>query len=152
MLAGYIDSDEDDDDLDKKYTGRKNNYYNDEDEEEDDDEDEEDEEESSPSWKKSGSEDSGDNFQKPVDFGIEKETSLKIANLELPLNEAAYLTRSNDHIDSAPTTSRDLDSASRNYINKVTGYRDDGKACVCVFDDFLLNKYIFNTRFKSKIC
>lgn len=119
---GYIESDEEED---AEVNGRKNNRYY--------EEDEDDKEESSPSWKKSGSEDS-DDFQKPVDFGIEKETSLKIANLHLSIPEQSYLPRngnnnnnSNDLADSAPTTSRDmLDSPSRNYINKVVGQRDDG--------------------------
>jgi hypothetical protein len=118
---GYIESDEEGEG--DEINGRKNNGYY-------ENEDDDDKEESSPSWKKSGSEDS-DDFQKPVDFGIEKETSLKIANLALSIPEQTYLPRNSnnsaDQIDSAPTTSRDmLDSPSRNYINKIVGLREDG--------------------------
>ena len=145
---GYIES-EDDDEINnnKEFDGRRNSGFY--------EEEEDDKEESSPSWKKSGSEDS-DNFQKPVDFGIEKETSLKIANLDLSIPEQAYLPRNNnnDHPDSAPTTSRDqLDSPSRNYINKVLGLREDGnkkKLKQLKFLFFLIELNCFQ-RFNKKI-
>lgn len=81
-----------------------------------DEEDEDDDEESTPSWKKkSESEGSSDDLQKPVDFLIDKETSEQIAKL------AAAKT-----VDSAPTTSRDgLDSPTRNYLKATLDIKDE---------------------------
>ena len=73
------------------------NHENEQEENEEEFEDEDDKEESSPSWKKSGSEDS-DDFQKPVDFGIDKETSLKIANLGLSIPEQTFLPRNSNTV------------------------------------------------------
>lgn len=95
-----------------------------------------DEEESEASWQKNpGSDDSSDGFHKPVDFGIDKETSIKLDKLnvmlmvekgnQLPQQSQTYLQIGQPKetsvvrtsLDSAPTTSRDpLDSPTRNYV------------------------------------
>jgi hypothetical protein len=81
-----------------------------------DNENENDEDESTPSWKKkSESEGSSDDLQKPVDFLIDKETSEQIAKL------AAAKTA-----DSAPSSSRDgLDSPTRNYLKATLNIKDE---------------------------
>ena len=97
-----------------------------------DDDDEEDEDESEPSWqKKSDSEDSSDSFRKPVDFGIDKDISMKLDKLNVMLmvgKDGKDLNAANRaSIDSAPTTSRDLlDSTTRAYAKAALGLRDEG--------------------------
>jgi hypothetical protein len=91
-----------------------------------DEEDEGEEEESEPSWqKKSESDDSSDGFRKPVDFGIDKETSFKLDKLNLMLmvgKESKEANQNRNSIESVPTTSRDLlDSPTRNYVKAVLG-------------------------------
>ena len=83
---------------------------------------------------KSGSEDdSSDGFKKPVDFGIDKETSMKLDKLNLLMmvgkekEQKENLLRNSQ--DSAPSTSRDLplrmDSPTRAYAKAALGVRDD---------------------------
>ncbi|CAF0774233.1 unnamed protein product [Brachionus calyciflorus] len=87
-----------------------------------------DDDESEASWqKKSDSEDS-DDFRKPVDFGIDRETSFKLDKLNVMLmvgkeKESINVT------DSAPSTTREaLDSPTRNYIKSVLGASKDEDA------------------------
>ena len=89
-----------------------------------DDEDEE----SEPSWqKKSGSEDSSDGFHKPVDFGIDRETSIKLDKLNVMLMVGKEPNRQSiESVGSAPTSSREvLDSPTRNYVKNVLGLKDE---------------------------
>ncbi len=116
--------------------------FKDEDDEknDDDDDDDEDEEESEPSWKqkKSDSEESSDGFHKPVDFGIDKDTSMKLdkLNVMLMVSKEKELNQSNNlnrlSLDSMATTSIDLgggvggmDSPTRAYIKQTTGLDTD---------------------------
>ena len=94
--------------------------------------DDDDQEESEPSWqKKSGSDESSDGFHKPVDFGIDKETSIKLDKLNVMLmvgKETANQRRLSidASVVSAPTSARDgLDSPTRNYVRNVLGYSKD---------------------------
>lgn len=95
------------------------------------DNDDEDEE-SEPSWqKKSGSDESSDGFHKPVDFGIDKETSYKLdkLNVMLMVGKDSALNNNRASFDSAasaPTSARDgMDSPTRNYVKNVLGYNKD---------------------------
>jgi hypothetical protein len=86
------------------------------------------EDESEPSWqKKSGSEDSSDGFHKPVDFGIDRETSIKLDKLNVMLMVGKEPNRQSiDSVGSAPTSSREvLDSPTRNYVKNVLGLKDE---------------------------
>jgi hypothetical protein len=85
-----------------------------------------DDEESVASWKKkSESDESSDSFRKPVDFGIDKETSFKLDKLNLMLmvgKDSIEANLNRNSIDSLPTTSHDnLDSPTRNYVKAVLG-------------------------------
>ena len=85
-------------------------------------------EESEPSWqKKSGSEDSSDGFHKPVDFGIDRETSIKLDKLNVMLMVGKEPNRQSiESVGSAPTSSREvLDSPTRNYVKNVLGLKDE---------------------------
>ena len=82
--------------------------------------------------KKSDSEDSSDGFQKPVDFGIDRETSFKLDKLNLMLmvakdKDSNQVNPNRISVDSLPTTSsRDLlDSPTRNYVKNVLGFREE---------------------------
>jgi hypothetical protein len=87
-------------------------------------------EESTPSWKKKSESDessSDDGFNKPVDFGIDRETSEKIADFDKLVLDTN--NRSNEFLDSAPTSSRDqllVDNPSINYIKRSLNLRDQG--------------------------
>ena len=120
-----------------------------------DDEEEEEEEESEPSWEKKsgdGSEDSSDDFRKPVDFGIEKDVSLKLDKLNLTLlvgkdkekpgrekerDINVFTNKSNNDnnntmkssLDTATASSRDMmDSIARNYAKSAVGAQDEGSS------------------------
>jgi hypothetical protein len=70
----------------------------------------EDDEESEPSWqKKSGSDDSSDGFRKPIDFGIDKETSLNLDKLNMLLisNKEPSNNQNRVSVESMPSTSRE---------------------------------------------
>lgn len=86
------------------------------------------EEDSEASWKKKSDSDDSDDFRKPVDFGIDKETSIKLdkLNVVLMVGKEKESNLSTNNGDSAPTTSRDvLDSPTRNYIKSVLGASKD---------------------------
>lgn len=84
------------------------------------------EDDDSASWNnknddEESSEDSG-GFQKPVDFGIDKETSAKLSKLDVKMMVGGEPTKENNNAESAPTTSREhLDSPTRNHIKNVLG-------------------------------
>ena len=90
--------------------------------------DEDEDEESEQSWqKKSESDESSDGFHKPIDFGIDKETSFKLDKLNVMLmvgkDTLNHNRMSMDSAASAPTSARDvLDSPTRNYVRNVLGY------------------------------
>ncbi|RNA17857.1 hypothetical protein BpHYR1_047980 [Brachionus plicatilis] len=89
------------------------------------------EEDSEASWKKKSESDDSDDFRKPVDFGIDKETSIKLdkLNVVLMVGKEKETNLSTNNGDSAPTTSRDvLDSPTRNYIKSVLGASRDEEA------------------------
>ena len=96
-------------------------------EENDEKEDEEDEEGDESEKSKSGSEDSSDGFKKPIDFGIDKQTSLHIDKLD----HKRMVGKDKDNPnrgsnDSMPSTSRDnFDSPRRAYVRAATGLRDE---------------------------
>lgn len=91
-------------------------------------------ENSEPSWKekKSDSEESSDGFQKPVDFGIDKDTSMKLDKLEFKLmvgkggKDMSGTNPNRLSLDSMPTTSRDvgMESPTRGF-KMSAGYRED---------------------------
>lgn len=86
----------------------------------------EDDEESVASWqKKSESDESSDSFRKPVDFGIDKETSFKLDRLNLMLMVGKDPKEPNinrNSVDSLPSSTNDvLDSPTRNYVRAVLG-------------------------------
>jgi hypothetical protein len=114
--------------------------------------DEENQDESEASWqKKLGSDDSSDDFRKPVDFGIEKEISYKLDKLNVTLmvgkDKDSSLNKSNlihstalndtnktdpklkfnrhSFEESVPSSERDvlMDSPTRNYVKAVLGIR-----------------------------
>ena len=94
--------------------------------------DDEEEEESEPSWQKKSEsdEESSDGFHKPVDFGIDKETSFKLDKLNVMLMVGKDTLNHNrismDSAASAPTSAREaLDSPTRNYVRNVLGYTKD---------------------------
>jgi hypothetical protein len=136
--------------------------FKDEDDEKNDED--EDEEESEPSWKqkKSDSEESSDGFHKPVDFGIDKDTSMKLdkLNVMLMVSKEKELNQSNNlnrlSLDSMATTSIDLgggggmDSPSRAYIKQTTGLdtdiNDNVKRSTNFLGDSIDNKSQLQTR------
>ena len=86
--------------------------------------DEEEDEEEEASWQKKSGSESSDGFHKPVDFGIEKEVSLKLDRLQLKLtvekDKDTNLNANRFSVDSAPTTSRDLlDSPTRPFNKHI---------------------------------
>ena len=105
--------------------------FEEENEERDEDEEEEEEEEEESEKSKSDSDDSSDEgFKKPVDFGIDKQTSLHIDKLDLRrMVDKDKDTTSNPNRgsnDSMPSTSRDnFESPRRAYVRAATGLKDE---------------------------
>ncbi len=116
QAVGYVESDDENDDDDDDKNGNKKSSRNED-------------EESTPSWKKKSESDessSDDGFNKPVDFGIDRETSEKIADFDkLKLIDT---NKSNEFLDSTPTSSRDqlLENPSLNLIKRSLNLRDQG--------------------------
>lgn len=85
------------------------------------------EEDSEASWKKKSESDDSDDFRKPVDFGIDKETSIKLDKLNVVLMVGKEKEQNKSvNLGDSSSTSRDLlDSPTRNYIRSVLGASKD---------------------------
>lgn len=85
------------------------------------------EDDSETSWKKKSESDDSDDFRKPVDFGIDKETSIKLDKLSVVLmvGKEKEQNKSVNNGDSTSTSRDMLDSPTRNYIRSVLGASKD---------------------------
>jgi centrosomal protein CEP164 len=104
-----------------------------------------DDEQSEPSWqKKSGSDDSSDGFRKPIDFGIDKETSLKLDKLNMLLisnKEPATTNQNRMSLDSIPSTSRESPTKQMKSLGKEDMKVKDYEKELKVFQESLEREF-----------